>query len=341
MKHKFLIFLLGLSIFGFWSCENDLAQQQDKAITQEETSPLDAFDSLNILIKQHPKDAQLHNERAKFFLLAGENNLAFADVNVALQIDSTDADIWITLSDIYMAKERFVDSREILFRAEKIDPKNTNALINLSRLFLIYREYAKSLSYIDRAIDVDPILHEAYFLKAMIKLEQKDTTASLYNYQQAVNLSPDFFDAWIALGNLNQAQGKALAEQYYLNAFELDTNNTHAQYILAMYYQQTDRIELAEKNYLQIISKAENANAWYNLGYLNLVYYGDYQEAIKCFQKSLNLNPDYNDALFNLAYSLELSGDKEDARQSYKKLLKKQPNHAGAVKQLNGLGDPK
>ncbi|MCK5776900.1 MAG: tetratricopeptide repeat protein, partial [Bacteroidales bacterium] len=93
----------------------------------------------------------------------------------------------------------------------------------------------------------------------------------------------------------------------------------------------------AKKYYNSLLSKREDENAYFNMGYINLVYLEDYPKAISFFQKALNINEDYNDALFNLAYSLELSGDLKDARTKYKELLKKVPNHEGAIARLNGM----
>jgi tetratricopeptide (TPR) repeat protein len=329
----FLVFVLSFS-----SCENDKQTKTLEENKQEiKEGGLSTFDSLNLQIQNNPTNALLYNDRANFFLVAGKYNQALSDVNKALQIDTLTPDIWVTLADVYFAKERFVDSREVLLKAVNMDPKNTAALLKLARLYLIYRDYKTASDYINMALAVDPMLEDAYFMRAVSFAENGDTVKSIYNYQKAVEINPDFYDAWIELGALAKAQNNSLAEQYYLNALELDTNNTHALYVVGYYYQQLGDFDKSEKYYLSLLDKEDNENALFNLGYINLVYLNDYPHAIIYFQKALIINPDYHEALFNLAYALELSGDVDDARLKYKELLKKVPNHEGAVQQLNHL----
>ena len=338
MNRLFYIVLIAVI---FSACEN---QAKDDAVREnkdvkivEIEGGMTAFDSLNKQIKVNPNNALLLNKRAKMFLLAGELNPAFSDVNKSLQLDTLNVDTWIVLSDIYYAKERFVDSRQILLKAIAMDANNTVAKIKLARLYLVYRDYKTANKYVDDALLIDPMLQEAYFIRATAYVEQGDTASAIFTYQKAVEVEPNFYDAWIELGRISEAKGNSLAEQYFLNALNIDTNNTHALYVLAYYYQNTRDFNDAKKYYNSLLSKREDENAYFNMGYINLVYLEDYPKAISFFQKALNINEDYNDALFNLAYSLELSGDLKDARTKYKELLKKVPNHEGAIARLNGM----
>lgn len=338
MRNRNIVYILSLIIFIGIGCQN--TNQKESGSQQKEVvkaDPLTTFDSLSIKIQNNPSDPMLYNRRANFFLVTGENNKALADVNKALQLDTINAVIWITLADVYFASERFVDSREVLIKAINLDPQNTSALLKLARLYFIYKEYETAMSFVDKALEIDPMLEDAYFIKGMTFAERGDTTTALFNYQKSVEVNPDFYDAWIMLGNLQAAKGNSLAEQYYRNALELDTNNTHAIYVLALYYQESGQLEYATRQYESLLAKEESKNALFNLGYINLVFKADYPGAISYFYKALKVDPDYHDALFNLALALELSGDKEDARIKYKELLKKVPNHERALMQLNQM----
>jgi len=338
MKNKTYLIVLALLLLLAYSCKNEPQNaKKDSQKKVESVDALSAFDSLNKQIQENPSDPLLYNKRANFFLIAGENNKALADINKAIQLDTLNANIWVTLSDIYFEMERFVDSREILLKAINLEPDNTSALLKLARLYFIYKEYKTAMGYINKALEIDPNLEDAYFIKGMAYAEGGDTNRAVFNYQKAVDVDPEFYDAWIELGNIKAAQGDKLAEQYYKNAWNLDTNNTHAQYILALYYQESGQLEQAINNYNFLLKKEENKNALFNLGYINLVYLEDYKQAIIYFQKVLNIDENYNAALFNLAYALELSGDREDAKIKYKELLRKVPNHEQALERLNML----
>lgn len=320
------------------ACNNEPIDNKEESQQKvESVDALSAFDSLNMQIQNHPNDALLYNERANFFLVAGERNKALADINKAIQLDTLNADIWVTLSDVYFEMQRFVDSRQILLKAINLDTENTSALLKLARLYFIYKEYKTAMGYINTALEIDPMLEDAYFIKGMAYAEGGDTSRAIFNYQKAVDVDAEFYDAWIELGNIRAAQGDELAEQYYKNAWKMDTNNTHAQYILALYYQESGQLKKAINNYNFLLEKEENKNALFNIAYINLVYLEDYREAIIYFQKVLNIDPEYHSALFNMAYALELSGDKEDAKMKYKELLRRVPNHEQALERLNNL----
>lgn len=329
--------LLTFGLFVIVSCDIDKQESNQNTDANDSISVLSSYDSLNLLIEENPTDPLLYNKRANYYLLAGQNNQALSDVNKALQLDTLDARIWVTLSDVYFNSERFVDSRDVLLKAIKLDPDNSLALLKLARLYFIYKEYNTAMNYLDMALKSDPLMDEAYFLRAMTHAEKGDTTNALINYQNAVEINPGFYDAWIELGNIYQAKGDKIAEQYFRNAFDLDTNNIHAQYILAYYYQESGELEKAIDQYNFLLLKEPNKNAFFNIGFIFLVYLQDYPQAIIYFQKALNLDENYYQALFNLAYSLELSGDIEDASVKYKELLQKVPNHEKALERLNNL----
>ncbi len=336
MKNSFFLLTICLVLI-LSSCDYQSGEESKTNEKVESVDALSTFDSLNMQIANHPTDPLLYNQRANFFLVAGDRNKALSDVNKALQLDTLNADIWVTLADVYFQSERFVDSREILLKAIHLDPKNTSALLKLARLYFIYREYKTAMGYLNTALEIDPYLEDAYFLKGMAYAEGGDTIRAIYNYQKAVDADAEFYDAWVELGNIKAAQGDGLAEQYYFNALNLDTNNTHALYILSYYYQKSWQLEKAVGFYEKLLEKEENKNALFNLGYINMVYLEDYKEAIIYFQRAYHLDEHYYDALFNLAYALELSGDKEDARIKYKEMLQKVPNHEKSLERLNTL----
>jgi tetratricopeptide (TPR) repeat protein len=339
MVNNRFLFLISAAVFITFSCKNSTTTDNKSAESEVvKDKPLATFDSLNLLISNNPENASLYNKRANFYLLVGEKNKALTDVNKSLQLDSTALETYITLADVYFSTERYVDSRETLVKVINLDPRNTSALLKLARLYYIYKEYPTTISFLNRALEIDPMLKDAYFIKGMTYAENNDTSRAIFNYQKAVEVDASFYDAWIELGNIYAAKNNALAGQYYNNALNLDTNNTHALYILGLYYQQTvGDIEKAQAIYEKILGIENNANALYNMGYIELVENQNYNRAISYFYQVLKVNPQYYDALFNLAYALELSGDKEDAKLKYKELLNKVPNHQKALQQLNQL----
>ena len=111
MKNIFLFsiaIILGIALF---SCGGNNKKETAKAIVSDSISPEIA--AINAKIKADPKNPELYNQRA--ILLVDKNKLeeALADMNTALNIDSSKAPFFLTLSDIYFAMSKIKNCKKI------------------------------------------------------------------------------------------------------------------------------------------------------------------------------------------------------------------------------------
>ena len=102
-----------------------------------------------------------------------------------------------------------------------------------------------------------------------------------------------------------------LAIQYYNSAIEIKPNFIEPLYNKAMYLQETgiaipNRYNEAIACYDQIISIDANAAiAYYNKGFIYLVYQKNYSQAVMEFTKAIEKNPQYAEAYYNRGLSYE------------------------------------
>jgi tetratricopeptide (TPR) repeat protein len=80
-----------------------------------------------------------------------------------------------------------------------------------------------------------------------------------------------------------------------------------------------------DENKQSIYSNSANANSYYNLGNLKLKI-NDYSGAIKEFDKSIILKPNFEDALIKRGYAKSEIGDFEGAILDYDKVIYNNPN---------------
>ena len=80
-----------------------------------------------------------------------------------------------------------------------------------------------------------------------------------------------------------------------------------------------------------------NKLAFFNIGYVNLVYLNKYSEGVTYFTKAINLDANYTDAWYNRGYCYELLKDKTKASSDYQQVLKLKVNDPKAIEGMNRL----
>ena len=163
-----------------------------------------------------------------------------------------------------------------------------------------------------------------------------DTAKAVSTFQTCVEQNPDHYNGFIQLGLIYASINDDIAIAYYNNALQIYPLSTEALYNMALYYQNTERIALADKTYDKIIeTNPEYFIAYYNKAFLRLVYSTDYDSAIYFFDKTLDYDETYFEAFYNKGYAYELKGDNKNAAAGYKSALALKPDFTLAAKGLN------
>lgn len=164
------------------------------------------------------------------------------------------------------------------------------------------KNYTESIGYFDIAIKQDPTYIDAWLHKGDAQRAMKDFNASLQSYEGALRVKNDTTAAWsgiieayIALNNYPQAAEAAA------KVTEIAPN------------------------------KKEN---WQKEGNLWQMH-GDYEKAATKYDRALNLDPKYVDALYRKALSLMALGNNSGAISLLNQVLAKDPKQKGAY---NALG---
>lgn len=134
-------------------------------------------------------------------------------------------------------------------------------------------------------------------------LVDKEYTKALKNLLEANSLVNN--DSKIHT-NLGMAyyfkKNKTLAISHLKRAIELDNKNSDAKLNLATIYMEQNKLDLAEKNFNDILKDLvyeQQFRTYYNLGVLELKR-GELTKAITYFKSSININENYCPAFFQL-----------------------------------------
>jgi tetratricopeptide (TPR) repeat protein len=330
---------IALIIFGFaffLSCQSNQTQSDTKAFSFVPDSV--KIDSLSQMIQKNPRTANLYSQRAQLLLAKGNLTQAMLDLKMANQLDSLNPEYYCQLADYFLQLGKSEMVNKILLKGDKLIPQNRDILYRLGNLNFYIQDYRKAMDYLNQANEVDRFYAPAFFSKALIFKETGDTARAIISFQIAVEREPDYYDAYMQLGLLYAEQNDSLAIAYYNNALRIIPDSYEAQYARAMFYQQSKQFEQAIQHYKQMLTEQSGNLPFvhYNLGYIEMVYYGNYIEAKARFDTTLMIKQ-YPEALYNRGFCAEKLGDTSAALADYKQALASNPKFELAQKGLARL----
>jgi tetratricopeptide (TPR) repeat protein len=319
------------------SCQQPVERKPQKVQPSADSASIEV-EALNKQITLDSTNPENYYQRSRYYLEKKEINKALSDIGKAIELNNRNADYYVTLADLYLAMGKIPNCLDALKKAEEIDPENNDALLKLAEVYLILKDYRNSFDYTKKALDHDLNNPVAYFIRGYAYMEQGDTTLAIKSFQVAADQDQQYYNAYIELGLLYAAKKNPLAMSYLQTAVAIDPDRAEGYYLLGLAYQEQEIIPKAIETYEKLlVVSPEYKEAYYNLGYINLVYLHDFNKAIQYFDKALLLDPGYTDAYFNRGYSYELNGDFDSARKDYRKALEITPNYERAITGLNRL----
>lgn len=290
-------------------------------------------------ITANPQNADLLVQRARIYDRKGATSTALEDLLNAVSIDSTRSDYYLYMADVAFRGLHVQQSVYAFRKAIALDPKNLEANLKFAELNLYLKAYPDALKYSNEALKINERHWKPYFIKGFVYKEMKDTAKAVSSFQTVVEIDPEQYDAYIQLGNIFSSKSNPLALQYYNNALRLRPKSTEALYNRALFFQNTGGLEQAEADYNSILKiDANYADAYYNLGYIELVYRKNYRKAINYFTDVIRVSPDYTEAFYNRGMAFKLSGDKASARKDFQQALKLFPGYKLAQERLVEVG---
>ncbi|MDD5571944.1 MAG: tetratricopeptide repeat protein [Bacteroidales bacterium] len=332
VRNLFCVFILLI----FISCGNNNEKENDKK-NPKDTITI-KLDDLNKKIEESPNNIDLYFERAKLYVSMQDAGKALEDMRKVLTVDTNKAAYFYTLSDIYFMIGQAKASKSALKKCISLDPKNTDAILKLAELHFYFKEYPEAIECTSKALKVNKFLAKAYFIKGMIYKENGDTATSVKCFQIATEMDPKYFKAYEELGLLFFKKKNKLALDYFENALKINPKSIDIYYDVAMFYQETKNYKKALETYFSLLQlNPKYKYAYYNIGYINLLIYKDYIEAIKQFTKAIQTDSAYAEAYYMRGLSYEESGDKKNAYMNYQKANILKTNFEEAIEGINRI----
>ena len=330
-QKKQVFWVIGLAIGLFFACTNKTKEHQYAAMPED-------LAKIYKEIEKNPRNANLFLELSRYYTNAMQLDSALNNALIAVRLNPDNSDVYVAVSDVYFAMKYIDNAEEMLEKAIALNANNNDAYLKLGLLYTTNKDYKQSAEILIKAIQLQPYNPKAYHILAWNYRKTGDTASAIRSYLTAADQDPNYFDAYMELGFLYHCRLNRLAIDYYNNALNIQPDNTHVLYNIAMFYQETDDYEKALEKYRMILQVEPNHTlALYNMGWIYLVKQEKFEEAVVFFTKAIEQDNTYVEAVYNRGYCFEQLKQYDNARQDYMYSLRLVNNYPLAIDGLNRL----
>ena len=283
----------------------------------------EAIDIYAEAIEKAPGFVPLYCLLGDIYRTVGQFDNAITEYKMAIWLDSLNIPAYRHLCQAYEEIGDYDSAVEIYKKLIQIMPNVPEFHSNLANILYIKGEPEEAISHFQTAVTLNPnkqwtsVINQT--LGYVYQESKDDLNAAISSYQSAYLLTPEDIDIYINLGSAfydKEDYNNALA--VYRNALDLDPENARIHCNLGFLYWGKGDIDVAIKEYELAIEYDPTYDiAYNNLGVIYLDDLGRVQKAMELFKKSVECNPNYALAHFNLARCIALTGDKIEAAKLY------------------------
>jgi len=321
-----LLFII-LVILSIGACKNDKPTSTSTDGTKQLGSTgIATIDKLTAQITKNTSDAALFAARAQAFYENEGYDNAIQDMAMAMKIDSTNADYHHQLSEIYLDYYKSRLALQTMQRCVALHPRRVKSLLYLAEIQQILKQYDASMATIARIMSIEPDNPEGFYMIGLNHILMGNKPMAIKTLQKSVDINPDHTDAWTLLGKIFQEDKNPLAKQYFENAVQSSPEDLDILFNKASYLHNTDQLDEAAKLLRRIVKTDRNyVNAYQSLGVI-YIEKDSIQQAYDNFNITINLDPEFGIGYYYRAYTSELLGNLDAAKNDYQNVLNFDPD---------------
>jgi tetratricopeptide (TPR) repeat protein len=291
--------------------------------------------AISHLSRINPPDQQTLVNLSQAYFLSGDKEKGLQVAKSASELGKNDVKVHFTLGLLLASQKEYAAAIHEFETADALQPATPEILLDLGQTCLKSGDTARALEVLNRALKLQPDSAETlYLIGQAYSDEQKDMNA-LDVLVKAHKLAPDNTDVIFLMARLSMKQAfyadaiplleqglkvapkepkllAALGECYFMTGKVEEAKQTFQALIeaqpaassyafMGLWYRHEGQFDEA-KNYFErgLKSDPRNAACLYNLGYI-AVRQGQYAVGEKWLTEALQVQPDYDDALLELA----------------------------------------
>lgn len=263
-------------------------------------------------------DPELVEARGNLAMLyAKKGNLVSADklLRQALEDNPTYKDGHLNLGLVLAQQNRKSDAEQELNKAVALAPKDPATLSAAGKAKMQLGKADEGIALLQQVVDIAPDLPAAHLDLAFALAESYNLPGALVQTSEAVRLAPQSGVAHFYRGRILYDLGRSdEAKLEFKAACQLNAKMPEPRYFLALIYKREGKYDLAV-NLLEETVKLQPANvmAWYLMGQ-SLERESETAKALAAWQKAIEIDPKFTQALFSLAQVLRSTNQAESER---------------------------
>ena len=289
------------------------------------------------LQRVQPADVATRFNLVRAYLQSGRTAEGLTMARALSAQNKDDVQLHFTLGALLGVEKQYSAGQLELEKANALQPETFEILLNLGQAYLRGGNYAKAEVVLNRALKLNPESAAALASLAQVYSGLNRPVDALDLLARAHKLAPEDTNIILLLARLSMAQS------YFEDAIPLlesglkiapERADLHA--ALGESYFMTDRVEKAIEEFKVLAGLNPSAPSYAALG-LSYRHLGRFDESRKSFQQGLKLDPRNASCLFNMGYVEKRQGNQAAAETLFQKALKSNPNFSEALLELANL----
>jgi tetratricopeptide (TPR) repeat protein/S1-C subfamily serine protease len=292
--------------------------------------------AINKAIELAPR-AQAYYNRGNLYFNQQKYELALADYNKAIELDSNDAYAYNNRGNLYYDQQKYDLALADFTKAIELNRNFAEAYLGRGVVYYLQQKYELALADFNKAIELDSKLAMAYYNRGNLYFNQQKYELALADYSKAIEINRNYANAYLNRGNLYSNQQKyELALADYSKAIEINPNDAMAYNNRGNLYFNQQKYELALADYNKAIEINRNfAEAYNNRGNL---YFAQqkYKLALADYEEAIKINSNFAEAYANrgLLYAELKQTEKAKIDLQQAAILFRQQNNMAAYEKV-------
>ncbi len=285
-----------------------------------------------------PTDAEGWLGQAEAFTTLGSNRRALEAAEKAYALNSEDQRIRLALARATYLSNDLVRSERLYFSVTDTTLFKSGDRVKQAQIALAYKLNGRADSLLTQALKMDPKNAEAYAAKGKLFLARQKPDSAVVCYEKSIELNPSSALTRINLG-VAFIQGKRAgdAARVLRQAVAMSPDIAPAHIYLGQALVMADSLSAALAEYRRAMEiDPKSGSALRGAAYIYLKW-KEYGQAESVLSKATTIDPGNADGWASLGSAQSGLNKIDEAIKSFEKALEISPNHAGALRGLEAL----